>query len=76
MEVERLQNHVAELGVADADSRSSIRARTLFLATMALTLKCLPTSRGNVEERERRGPVGVINEQCRVGLAVKFQKTG
>ena len=30
----------------------------------------------HVEERERRGPVGVINEQRRVGLAVKIQKTG
>src|SRR5579883_3061686 len=43
--VNRLDNHVAELGVRDALIGSSSRLRTKSFAIIALTEKCLPMSR-------------------------------
>ena len=76
MVVERLQDHVAELGVADADVAIFHPRTHALLGHHCVDLEMLADIAQHVEERERCGPVGVIHHQGRVGFLSKIQKAG
>ena len=61
-EVVGLQQLVGELGVRDALIRAPMRGCTDSFAIMALTEKCLPTSRRNSSSVELREPVVVVRQ--------------
>ena len=74
MKIKRLQDHVAELGVADAHV-AILHPRThAFLRDHGVDLEVLADVAKHVEERQRRGPVCVVDQLCCILHSLKFHE--
>ena len=74
MKIKRLQDHVAELGVADAHV-AILHPRThAFLRDHGVDLEVLADVTKHVEERQRRGPVCVVDQLCCILHSLKFHE--
>ena len=67
IEIKRLQQHVAEFGVADADIAVFHAGTHAFLGHHHVDREMLADIAQKIEERHRRGPRGVIDETGGVG---------